>query len=237
MGTAVVSLTTTDKQDTACQTTTPCKSNHCSTTALLEQDICKNFIGCFFKVLSAKTQGTLFLILIISRILQAAQHETEIFMVVHYFVLHFFKFHILSSLYSSFRTHFCSPIPYFLLPLLFPTPILSTSPSAEIYPYSTPSLNSKACRYLSMPLAPWAGHFHFSGSFLQPVWFFSPSHDIFRLHSPCHSAAVGQLPLLTEAKTADPAAEATTHIIHTVDILADKEALFPFSCFFHLQEH
>jgi len=49
-----------------------------------------------------------------------------------------------------------------------------------------------------------------------------------------HSASLGQLPLLTAAKIAVTAAEATTHIIYASDALANKKALFPFSCFFHL---
>lgn len=160
-------------------------------------------------------------------------------MYVQYIVLHFFKFHILSSRYSSFRTNFCSRIPYFLLPLLFPTPILSTSPTllrSTHIPFHP--LTQKLAEIQNSAPAPWAeGSFHSPRSFLQLMWFFSPSHVIFRFHSLCHSAAAGQLPLLTEAKTAVPAAEATTHIIYTLDILADKKALFPFSCLFHLQGH
>lgn len=160
-------------------------------------------------------------------------------MFIKYLVLCFFRFHILSCLYSSFRTHFCSPIPYFLLPLLFPTPILSTSPillrSTRI-PF--PPLTQKLAVTLKHALCPMGRRtLPFSWVISSTPVVLSPSHVIFRLHSHCHSATVGQLPLLTEAKTAAPAAKATTYIICTSDILADKKALFPFSCLCHLQGH
>lgn len=127
MGTAVVSLTITDKQDTACQTTTPCKSKHCSSAALLEQDICKNFVDFFLKYCQPRYT---FLILIISRTLQAAICETKIFMFMQDLVLHFFRFiflvlsthlsgHTSAPLFHTSCTLYCFPLQFYLLPPFF----------------------------------------------------------------------------------------------------------------------
>lgn len=135
---------------------------------------------------------------------------------------------------------------HFLLPLLFPTPILSTSPTSPrsthipFLPLTQKLADTKNCpwihgqkeAFIFLSISSTQAVLQSQPGHLQTP--FSLSQENVPLQS-SHSASVGQLPLLTAVKIAVPATEATTCIIYALDILADKKALFPFPCFFHLQ--
>lgn len=190
METAVLSLTITDKKDIACQITTTCKRKHCSSAALLEQDTCKNFLWFFFlKYCQSRPKEDFLNSHNLNNSASSSLRNKNIYV---YAVSIFLVLstnpsgHTSVPLFHTSCSLYCFPLQFYPLP-----------PFCQELPMPFPPLTQTLAEILKHALGPMGrGTLPFSVSFLQPVWLFSPSHVIFRLHSPCYSAAVGQLLLL-----------------------------------------